>query len=265
METEKKIDRNYLELFRDLIHKKLGIYISQEKDYLLESKLGRMLAKSEFENAAQLYYSLKDNDNNILEELIRYITTNHTFFFRENLHLKILRNDILMRKKSNPLIWVAAASTGEEVYSIIIELLENGINNFTIVASDINKHVLVSMKKGIYSIDRMKEIQPSLIRKYFDADPDNMSLYRIKNLLKPNIIVKKLNLVEKIKFEKKFNYIFCRNVLIYFNRDTQIQVVNNLLDNLEDDGYLFVGHSESLMNICDNVESVFTSVYNKKI
>jgi chemotaxis protein methyltransferase CheR len=264
METAKKIDENFLDLFRELIHQKLGIYISKDKDYLLESKLGRMLNKSQFNSAAQLYYSLKDNDKEMLEELIRYITTNHTFFFRESLHLKILRNDILMRKIPNPVIWVAAASTGEEVYSIIIELYENNINDFTIIASDINKHVLISLKKGIYSKDRMKEMSKDLVNKYFEEVNDN-SMFRVKDFLKKNIMVKKLNLVEKIRFENKFNYIFCRNVLIYFNRETQIQVINNLLDNLNDDGYLFVGHSESLMNICDNVESVFTSVYNKKL
>jgi chemotaxis protein methyltransferase CheR len=266
MEKEKKLDHSFLDLFRELIHKKLGIYISKDKDYLLESKLGRMLERTDFANTSDLYYSLKDGNNDVLEDLIKYVTTNHTFFFRENMHLKILRNDMLIRKKLKPVIWVAAASTGEEVYSIAIELYENNIRDFIIIASDINKHVLMNLKKGIYSKDRMREVSPDLIAKYFEPVEDEYyAHYRVKEELKKNILIKKLNLVENINFESKFDYIFCRNVLIYFDRDTQIRVVNNLLNNLRDSGYLFVGHSESLLNICDNVETVFTSVYNKKL
>ena len=264
MITEIQIDQNFIDLFRELIHDKLGIYISKEKDYLIQSKLSRLISKSDYKNINEFYYSLKKNNKESIEDLIKHITTTHTFFFRESMHLKILRNDILIKKIENPLIWCAATSTGEEVYSIIIELLENNINNFFIVASDINKDVLIHLKKGIYSKERIKNVSRDLFNKYFDKYTDGAFVrYKIKSYLKKYFIVKKINLIEDVLFEKKFDYIFCRNVLIYFNKKTQKEVIDNLLNNLSDFGYLFVGHSETLFSITNKVESVFSSVYNK--
>lgn len=266
VQIEQNINENYLNLFRELIQKRMGIYISEQKDYLLKSKLIRLLKKSDYKNIHEFYSSVKENDNESIENLIKHITTNHTFFFRERIHLKILRNDILLRKIEKPLIWVAASSTGEEVYSIIIELSEYNIRDFLIIASDINKDVLMQIKKGEYSKEKFVHTPPEIIKKYFiKMKGERSEKYKIKDECKENIIVKQINLVDDIKFEREFNYIFCRNVLIYFDRDTQIKVVNTLLDNLDKTGYLFVGHSESLLNISNKIESVFSSVYNKKV
>ena len=145
-------------------------------------------------------------------------------------------------------------------------LTEGTISNFFIVASDINKDVLISLKKGIYNKERLKNVNKHLLTKYFIKHKDDpQGRYRVKNEIKKYFVVKKLNLVEDILFEEQFNYIFCRNVLMYFNKQTQNKVINNLLNNLNDLGYLFVGHSESLFSITDNVEAVFSSVYNKKM
>jgi chemotaxis protein methyltransferase CheR len=255
------INPEYLDLFRELIHERLGIYISYDKNYLLENKLGRLLTRGAYGSVAELYKMLKDNRGESMEDLVRYITTTHTFFFRENNHLTILRNDILIRNIIRPLIWVAACATGEEVYSIIIELLEHGIMDFFIVATDINKEVLQQCKRGVYSRDRMKEMGDAIIHKYFTRVDGTQELYKVKPFLKDHFILKKLNLINELRFEKKFNYIFCRNVLIYFDLATQRQV----LDNLDDLGYLFVGHSESLLHVTGKIEAVFSSVYNKKL
>jgi chemotaxis protein methyltransferase CheR len=257
-------DANYLDLFRDLIHERLGIYISYDKNYLLENKLSRLLSRGNYGSFAQLYKMLKENRGESMEDLVRYITTTHTYFFRENKHLAILRNDILIRKITRPLIWVAACATGEEVYSIIIELLEHGIMDFFIVASDINREVLLSCKRGVYPRDRMKEMGDALINKYFTKVEGTQELYRVKPLLRDHFILKKLNLINEMRFEGQFDYIFCRNVLIYFDLETQRRVLDNLLANLKDLGYLFVGHSESLLHVTGKIEAVFSSVYNKK-
>lgn len=265
IQLEQNLNENYLNLFRELIHKRLGIYISEQKDYLLKSKLSRMLKQSEYKSIHEFYSSVKNNENESIENLIKHITTNHTFFFREKIHLKILRNDILLRRIQKPLIWVAASSTGEEVYSIIIELFEYNIRDFLIIASDINKDVLVQIKKGEYVKEKFIHTPPEIIKKYFTMrKEDRKEIYKIRDECKKNIIVKQINLVDDLNFEKAFNYIFCRNVLIYFDRETQIKVVNTLLNNLDKTGYLFVGHSESLLNINDKIETVFSSVYNKK-
>ncbi|MBN2738408.1 MAG: protein-glutamate O-methyltransferase CheR [Spirochaetales bacterium] len=267
MSDEVYIDPNYIELFRKVIHEKLGIYITKEKDYLIESKISRLIKRSQYKNIAEFYQAIKNEDKQSIEDLIRYITTTHTYFFREPMHLQILRNDILVQKKENVKIWVAASSTGEEVYSIIIELLENGFQDFKVIASDINKDVIVHMKKGVYSKERVKNVTPDLMRKYFiDLAPyGHEGFVKVQPMLKNFFIAKKLNLVTPLRFETDFDYIFCRNVLIYFDKETQRQVLQNLLANLSDYGYLFVGHSESLLHLSEHVETVFSSVYNKKL
>jgi chemotaxis protein methyltransferase CheR len=259
-----EIDQNYCDLFRAIIKERLGIYVSPSKDYLIKAKLGRLIKKEEYGSVAEFYKLLKTEDLESLENLIHYITTTHTFFFREKQHLRILRNDILIKKHRRPVIWCAATSTGEEVYSMIIELLEHGITDFLIVASDINREVLFRCKKGIYRQERMKELSDDLVKKYFKPVPGLPGRFQVRKFLKDYFICKRLNLIESFRFEQQFDYIFCRNVLIYFDQETQGKVVNNLLANLKPLGYLFVGHSESLLNFRSDLESAFSSVYNIK-
>jgi chemotaxis protein methyltransferase CheR len=265
MEYEIKIPDSYIELFRELIGKKFGIHIPKEKDYLLHSKLGKLLKTSKYNGVGDLYSSVKSGDEESIEDLIGHITTTFTFFFREKMHLKILRNDIILRKISRPVIWCAASSSGEEVYSIIIELLEHGIEDFLVVATDLNAHVLRDCKAGIYHPDRLKEATPQIKAKYFDHESSGeREFFKVKSFLKKNLVLKKINLIDKIRFERRFDYIFCRNVLIYLDRENQRRVVDTLLDNLDELGYLFVGHAESLLTMNNKLETVFASVYNKK-
>jgi chemotaxis protein methyltransferase CheR len=262
--SPKPIDKKHLAMIGELIHDRLGIYISRDKEYLLEHKIGRLLSHGNYSCIDEFYTELLHNTNEAMEELIRYITTTHTFFFRENRHLNILRKDIILRRITRPLIWVAACATGEEVYSIIIELLEHGITDFFIVASDINRDVLFTCKRGVYPRERMKELPEAIIRKYFIPVRDRPQYFRVKDMLRGFFIVKKLNLIDHFLFEEQFDYIFCRNVLIYFNLETQRRALDVLMQNLKRLGYLFVGHAESLIHVTGRLESVFASVYNKK-
>ena len=231
---------------------------------LLKSKLEKIMRAGEYKSYAHLYQAIKKNDAECVELLSKHITTNHTFFFRERTHLKILTNDILIRKKDHVLIWCAACATGEEVYSMIIALLEAGIYNFSILASDINRESLIHLKRGIYQGNRLKFVEKDILKKYF-LKRQGADYYRVKKGLKQYFIIKRLNLIDNLMFEQQFDYIFCRNVLMYFNRETQTAVVLQLLRNLEDYGYLFIGQSESLLHMSEEVESVFSSVYNKKL
>jgi chemotaxis protein methyltransferase CheR len=140
------------------------------------------------------------------------------------------------------------------------------INNFFIIASDINKDVLLHLKKGVYNKERLKETEPAIIDKYFIPDTTSradVNYYTVRKDLKKYFIAKRINLIEEPLLEKQVDYIFCRNVLIYFDKETQVRVIENLLRNLTKLGYLFVGHSESLLNVTNKVEGVFTSVYSK--
>ena len=208
--------------------------------------------------------NLKNKDEQYIKDLNHYLETTNTSSFNKKIHLKILKNDIAITKNKFIYIWFLTATTGEEIYSIIIELLEHGIQNFLIIASNINNSALIHLKKGIHNIDKLKYIPFNLIKKYFLSDYMNSGIFTAKDLLKKYFIIKKINLIDNPKFKKKINYIFCKDILFYFNKSTQIKIINNLLSNLDDYGYLFMGHSESLLNLTNKVETIFKSVYSKK-
>jgi chemotaxis protein methyltransferase CheR len=258
------MDYKMLQHINRIIHDSTGIYLPEEKSYLLIHKISRLL-KNGGCDLDVFYESIKNGNKEEVDNLINNVTTNHTFFFRERNHLDVLIKNIKARKNKHPKIWCAASSTGEEVYSIIISLLENNIRNFILIASDINSKVLFHMKKGIYNESKMTEMDGKILSKYFTRhDISGNSCYEVRDYLKKYFIVKRINLIDNIKFEMKFDYIFCRNVLMYFNKSTQESVIDMLLNNLDDSGFLFVGHSESLLHLNYKLASVFSSVYNKR-
>ncbi len=245
--------------YKKLIYNKLGLNFSGDKDYLLESKIERIIQREKYNSVEEFFQSLKSGDSESLETLIKYVTTNHTFFFREKDHLDILVQLIKRQDQAHPVIWSAASSTGEEVYSIIISLLESNINNFLLIASDINSSVLKKMHEGVYHENRFHETSLSIKNKYFKKIGDES--YQILPHLRDYICIKKLNLIDYMQFVSKFDYIFCRNVLIYFDNETRNKVAKNLLNNLKKGGYLFLGHTETLLNTTEKIERSHNSVY----
>ncbi|HBD93618.1 MAG: hypothetical protein A2015_14830 [Spirochaetes bacterium GWF1_31_7] len=245
--------------FKDIIYHEFGINFSVEKNFLLECKIKRLIQKEEYKSIEDFYKIIKSGEKNSMEILIKYITTNHTFFFREKDHLDKLSELILKSTIKCPVIWCAASSSGEEVYSIIISLLENDIKNFLIIASDINNNVLQKMHKGIYNIGRLFETSPSIKAKYFKKIDDTH--YQIRPDLRNFISIKKINLINPMYFVSQFDYIFCKNVLIYFDSETQKKAIKNIMVNLKVGGFLFIGHTETLLNTKMNVEKESNSVY----
>lgn len=257
------ISDDCLDLFRNYIYDTLGINYPPKKDYLLKSKLEKVIKKGYFDNCIDFYNSLKAGDKESYELLIRYITTNHTFFFREKRHFELLCEDIKKKKIKKPLIWCAGCSTGEEVYSIAIHLHEYKIFDYMLLASDIDRDVLQHFHEGIYYSKKLEYLTPDIVDKYFIRSRKQPDRYKVKSYLKKNVIIKRLNLTHDLVFEKKFNYVFCRNVMIYFDKQTRNEVLKNLITNLVDDGYLFIGHSESFVDVPYKLKSVDTSVYKK--
>jgi len=255
--------KDTIEKFSKLIYTKFGINIQPHKYFILEHKLRRLTQKEKFKDLDEFYELVKNDDPYCVECLVRHVTTNHTFFFREKSHFTILSDDINKKHTKSPVIWVAGSSTGEEVYTIVIQLLENHITDFLIMATDIDKEVLFKMKKGIYTAERLKEVSSHSLKKYFRYNQKD-NTYKVKEILKKNIRIKCLNFVENIKFEAQFDYVFCRNVLIYFDQETQRKVITTLLNNLKKEGFLFLGHSENLLTMQDLTTSVMNSVYKKK-
>ena len=260
-----QISNRDLERFREIIYRHTGISLNRHKNYLLSAKLQKIMMRLHYEDLDSFYKLLESENRESLDNLINYVTTNHTFFFREKSHLDILVNNINRRGLKNINIWCAASSSGEEAYSIAIYLLENRIKDFLIIASDIKREVLIHMKKGIYQKYKLNRTPPLYIQKYFrKIKLDNAYQYKISPAVKKHVRAKKINLIRDMQFYRPFDYIFCRNVMIYFDTPTTQKVVAHLLNNLHKNGLLFIGHSENLFNITGRAVPAGPAVYKKK-
>jgi len=234
--------------FRNFIRQELGISIPPRKDYLVESKLRKALETTGFHTLSAMLGGL---DETTRRGITQAVTTNHTFFFREAEHFDTLVADARRRQLRRPLIWCAASSSGEEPYSLAIRLLEEGYRDFLILASDIDPQMLGYVNQGLYPDERLKLVSPELLRTYFvdEGVRRGTRWYQVKPLLRQKLIVKRLNLLEEHTFERKFDFVLCRNVLIYFDHETQGSVIDKVSRTLQTGGVLFLGHSESLLAI----------------
>lgn len=239
---------------RDFIYEKTGIYIADSKKYLIENRLSKRIEEKGLKGFEEYLTLLKKNDEE-LKRLYDAITTNETYFFRENQQIEVLIKDLVPRitetKGSRDIkIWSAACSTGEEPYTIAMMLLENSPGlRFEIFASDISESVLSSAKKGIYTSYSVRNVPSILLNKYFRKN--GQMLYELDRSLKKFVNFTNINLMDdrKMRSIKGMDVIFCRNVLIYFDERAKQKVVSLLYDSLRQGGYLFVGTSESLHNV----------------
>lgn len=246
-ETFKKI--------RDFIYQKSGIYIPDTKKYLIENRLLRRVQDNGLKSFED-YFNFVTNSGYDLElpRLFDAITTNETFFFRESQQFDVLCNEIVKRvteKNSvkNIKIWSAACSTGEEPYTIAMIFKEKLSNiRLDIIASDISDSVLESAKKGVYSSYSIRNIPPNYLSKYFNKNGES---YILSSEIKRDVQFRNINLIDEksTRTIKNVDVIFCRNVFIYFDDKAKKKVVSHLYDSLKQNGYLFIGTSESLHNI----------------
>ncbi|MFW6269836.1 MAG: CheR family methyltransferase, partial [Bacillota bacterium] len=253
---EIKITDKEFNFIRKLVYTKMGVNLTEAKRQLVIARLGKRLKKYNLEDfTAYINYLKKDPRE--LSIMLNLITTNTTHFFREKYHFYYLK-DIIEKEfigktnKRNLRVWSAACSTGEEVYSIAITLkehLEKGKKyNFDILASDINKDVLNIAQEGIYSYEKVKKIKKEILQKYFKMGvAENEGKFKVKDSLKKSIKWKQINLISpEYPFQEKIDIIFCRNVFIYFNKETQEKILGNFRKYLKPGGYLFLGHSENI-------------------
>lgn len=260
---EDGINDELLHRFSNLIRSHLGICISPEKQYMLKAKLIKIAEKIGHQSIASFYDEVLKGNKDALDILIENVTITHSYFFREHDHLDLLYDDIRTKALagSEILIWCAGASSGEEVYSIAIALLEYGITNFIIMASDINKSNLHVLNDGVYSSLKLQYAHEKLLAKYFN--PMKNGFYKIKPFIRKHIRIKQLNLTSAIEFNDKFEYIFCRNVMIYFDKEVKEKVLDMFEKNLKPGGLLFIGHTESLYSLKTEFEPFKNSVYRK--
>jgi chemotaxis protein methyltransferase CheR len=210
-------------------------------------------------------YVTADRSGAALAEMVDALTTNYTSFFRESAHFELLRKTILPATKGRKIrIWSAACSTGEEPYSIAFCLqdAERDARSAEVVATDISGEVLSKASTSVYKADDLKMMSVEQRRRYFlEGVGSNVGMFKVKPEIRRLLTFKRHNLLEPFSAEQAFDVIFCRNVMIYFNKATQQEVVQNLEQRLKPGGYLLIGHSETLNSVNHQLRYLHPAVY----
>jgi chemotaxis protein methyltransferase CheR len=254
--------------FRDLIYRIAGISMSPAKKPLVTSRLAKRLRHYGLSSYGDYFQIITaDTGKTELQMAVDLLTTNETHFFREPKHFDFLRQHIIpLRNPGKPLrIWSAACSTGEEPYSIAMQLDEVlGNAPWEIVASDLSTIVLEKARAGLYPLERMLEIPQYYLSNYcLKGTGTQEGTLLIERKLRERVQFMHYNLTEAPPKLGEFDVIFLRNVMIYFDQDTKRQVVSRLLSLLRPSGYILVGHSETLNGISEDVRLVQPAVYRR--
>lgn len=260
MESETRLSPEQHQKLSRIVYKETGIVLDGKKYNLLVARLSKRMRKKAISSVSD-YINLISNDQDEFNEFIDATTTNHTFFFRENKHCEYIINTL---DSTKPLkIWSAASSSGEEAYSIAVQLLAHFFS-FNIFASDVSDSMLDLGRRAIYPQDRVKEVPLSLLRAYFQKGEDQWRGYvKVKPAVQKLVTFAKFNLLSDSPVDT-FDIIFCRNVMIYFDTPTRQRVVDRLCKALKPGGYFFVGLSESLTGLEHPLTTVLPSGYQKK-
>jgi chemotaxis protein methyltransferase CheR len=255
------------EKIRQLAYRTFGLDLKSGKEGLVSARLRRLVRKGGFQRFGDYYKSvLADTTGAGLAAMIDALATNHTSFLREADHFEFLRRTVLPQLTGRDAveIWSAACSTGEEAWTLAILLREElPGRKVHIIASDISQKALAIAERGVYPIDRCQGLPPGWLAKHFVAEGSPRHAYRISPDLRGLATFRRVNLVKSHTWGCRFPAIFCRNVMIYFDKPTQEQVVRQLTESLEPGGYLFVGHAESLTRVSHSLEYVQPAVYRK--
>jgi chemotaxis protein methyltransferase CheR len=243
---------------------------------LVASRIYKVLKKNNLASYKALHHAIKAGNEALKVSFVEALTTNKTEFFRESAHFDLLKkflpqilDENLDAGRRELRVWCAAASTGQETYTLAMTLRESIADltqwNVRFLASDIDTQCLAKCQTAIYTKSEMADVSRDQISRYFSVSTkDGKETYAVRNELKNMIKFSKINLMEHpFPFQHKFDVVFCRNVLIYFDRETQGQVVNELVKSLRVGGLLFIGHTESGVPKPVNVETVAVAVYRK--
>jgi len=242
----------------DVVYRKTGIFIEEKKFDILGKKIETMATKNGFEEFRTFFHAIRFKDKNLFQELINTVTVNETYFFRENYQFESLINQVLPKlhasKPANEAIRIlcAPSSTGEEPYSIALHLLDEGKlveeRDFEIIGIDIDSNVLEKARQGLYSKRSVQFLPPHLLKEYFKPVGFN---YQIADFLTEAIVFKQVNIFDKLQIKRlgKFDVIFSRNMLIYFDDASRREVAMSFYEMLNPKGYVFLGHAESMNRI----------------
>ena len=255
------------EKVRSLIYARAGISLGPAKRDMVYSRLARRLRALGLRRFCDYLEMLQRNqDDGEWEAFTNSLTTNLTSFFRESHHFPILAEHLLKSGGRSSTIWCCAASTGEEPYSLAITAVE-AFGTFTppvsIIATDIDTQVLDKAAAGIYPMERLEKLGPDRVRRFFLKGSGARDGYaKVRPELQRLITFKRLNLLDASWFVRgPLDVIFCRNVMIYFDKQTQAKILRRFAPLLRSDGLLFAGHSESLFHVSDVFQLLGRTVY----
>jgi chemotaxis protein methyltransferase CheR len=243
----------------EFLYRRTGMVFSESKRYFVERRISDRMAATSHTRFSDYFAHLRSEAQGEVEHLINAFTINETYFYREDHQLECMSKDLLReRTLVKPIgdtirIWSAPCATGEEPYSIAIWLLENwpqaDTYNIEIVGSDIDTRVLKAAAEGIFGKRALMRLSPELITRYFH--PLDEERWQILDDLRVSVRFSRVNLIEtkETRLEGKFDVIFCRNVLIYFDDESRRVAAENLYDSLLPGGYICLGHTESMSRI----------------
>lgn len=254
------------ERVRSLIYKRAGIALADSKQEMVYSRVARRLRATGLTSFAKYLDDLeKTPDNEEWEAFTNALTTNLTSFFREAHHFPILAEHVKDRKEPIS-IWCSASSTGEEPYSIAMTLCE-AFGTLTppaqVIATDIDTNVLATGERGVYTADRLDKMSPERAKRFFlKGKGEQEGMVRVRSELRDLVTFKRLNLLsENWPISGAFDAIFCRNVMIYFDKPTQGKILSRFAPLMKPDGLLFAGHSENFLYVSDAFKLRGKTVY----
>lgn len=280
MENPLQFDRDFIftdedfDHIRTLVKQHTGISLSDAKKNMVYSRLSRRLRASGINSFNEYINIIQSSDSPEFNHFINAITTNLTSFFRENHHFDYLQKQVipeLMQRNARQRsirAWSCACSTGEEPYSIAMAVQESLPPGQTwdvrIVATDLDSNVIAKATSGTYESERIASLTQERKRRWFmKGKGSKEGLVRIRPELQEYIEFRQLNLLHDLPFDEEFDFVFCRNVVIYFDKDTQKILFDRIADVMKEDSCLFIGHSESLFKVTDRFRLLGQTIYRK--
>ncbi len=243
-----------------LVRKRSGLVLTAEKSYLVESRLAPIARKEGMSGIEELVQAMRlKPDERIIVAVVDAMTTNETFFFRDKAPFDLLKDDVIpaMTKSRQPgqklRIWCAAASSGQEPYSIAMLIdqtpaLMNGLNA-EILGTDISDRVLEKARTGAYTqFEVQRGLSVQMLMKYFEKKDDQ---WRISDKMRASVRFQPLNLLSDFRFLGRFDIVFCRNVLIYFDAQTKRDILERMARQMPDDGVLLLGAAETVLGLTE--------------
>lgn len=253
----------------DLAYKHTGIVLGPHKANMVYGRIARRLRQLGIGTFREYLDFLKNNFDKESTEFINLITTNLTSFYREPHHFEYLKSKVIpelkVKTEKRIRIWSSGCSIGQEAYTIAFTLMDEAFPSswdIKILATDLDSNVIETGRNGVYPIDHLGSVPDAVIERYFQKSKD-ASQVRIKKNILDKVHFKRLNLLENWPMSGPFDVIFCRNVVIYFDRDTQKKLFDRYADYLPVGGHLVIGHSESINGLSDRFESVGNTIYRK--